>query len=110
MIGWQEPFRCDHDGWRFHAIAAGKPCRGSLMPNENSLFAQINSLFHRKFSLFGCVGNWIKEANHCRGLARRISADEARNRENSLYFPWITGNAYREWFADDCTLRHLVSH
>jgi hypothetical protein len=86
--------RCCDDGWRLRPIAAGKPCRDSLMPSENSLFAQINSLFRRKFSLFDRVGNSIKEANHCRWLGRRVS-DDARNRENSLYFPWLSGNRPR---------------
>ena len=69
-----------------------EPCSGSLMPNENSLFGQINSLFHRKFSLFDCAGNSIQKANQYGQLGRRFRVNSARNRENSLYFPWITGN------------------
>jgi hypothetical protein len=44
-------------------ISAGKPCRGSLMPTENSLFRRISSLFRLKFSLFGCVGNSVQKPN-----------------------------------------------
>src|SRR5882672_8244990 len=77
------------------------------MPEENSLFTQINSLFRRKFSLFGCVGNSVEEANDYAWLERCIRTDNARNRENSLYFPWITGNEGGEWFAGDCALRQL---
>jgi hypothetical protein len=36
---------------------------GSLMPKKHSLFRRIISLFHRKFSLFDCVGNSIKKGN-----------------------------------------------
>jgi hypothetical protein len=42
----------------------------SLMTDENSLFTQINSLFRRKFSLFGCVGNSVQEANDYAWLER----------------------------------------
>jgi hypothetical protein len=66
------------------------------MPNENSLFRRITSLFRRKFSLFGCVGNSIKKASRYRRLERPINAESALNRENSLYFPWITGNRMAE--------------
>ena len=48
----------------------GGPCSGSLMPEEISLFTQINSLFRRKFSLFGCVGNSVEEANDYAWLER----------------------------------------
>ena len=62
------------------------------MPKKNSLFGRINSLFRQNFSLFDSVGNSIKEANHYRWLGRCIRANRVQNRENSLYFPWITGN------------------
>ena len=65
------------------------------MPKKNSLFGQINSLFRLKFSLFDCVGNSIKKGNQYGRLGRCIRAKKAHNRENSLYFPWITGNAMR---------------
>jgi hypothetical protein len=55
--------RCCDDGWRLRPIAAGEPCSDSLMPNENSLFGRINSLFRQNFSLFDCVGNSIKKGN-----------------------------------------------
>jgi hypothetical protein len=54
------------------------------MPNENTLFGQINSLFRRKSSLFDCVGNSIKEANHYGWLGLRIRAD---NRPELRKFP-----------------------
>jgi hypothetical protein len=65
-----EHSRCSDDGRRLRSIAAGGPCSGSLMPDENSLFTQINSLFRRKFSLFGCVGNSVQEANDYAWLER----------------------------------------
>jgi hypothetical protein len=81
------------------------------MPMENSLFGQINSLFRRKFSLFDCVGNSIKKGNQYGRLGRCYRADNARIRENSLYFPWISGKSVRgEWFAGDCAHRHLLSY
>jgi hypothetical protein len=45
-----------------------------------------NSLFRRKFSLFGCAWNSIKEANQYSGLRRRIRANNAQNRENFPVF------------------------
>ena len=80
------------------------------MPEKHSLFRPIISLFRRKFSLFDRVGNSIKKGNRYGGLGRRIRAKKAPNRENSLYFPWISGNPVRgEWFAGDCVLRQLVA-
>jgi len=75
-----------------HVILGGNPGRLSLIPNKNSLFTQINSLFRRKFSLFDCAGNSIKKGNQYGRLGRRIRAENALNRENSLYFPWVSGN------------------
>ena len=66
------------------------------MPKENSLFGQINSLFRRKFSLFDCVGNSIKKGNQYGRLGRCFRADNARIRENSLYFPYISGKSSAE--------------
>jgi hypothetical protein len=76
------------DGLPF--VAAGEPCSGSLMLSENSLFRRITSLFRQKFSLFDRVGNSIKKGSDCEWLGLRIRAENALNRENSLYFPWIT--------------------
>ena len=45
------------------------------MPNENSLFRRITSLFRRKFSLFGCVGNSIKKASRYRPLEGPINVE-----------------------------------
>jgi hypothetical protein len=56
---------CGDDGRRLRSTAAG-----ALMPDENSLFTQINSLFRRKFSLFGCVGKSVKEASDYAWLGR----------------------------------------
>jgi hypothetical protein len=70
----------------------GRACSDSLMSNGNSLFRRISSLFHQKFSLFDRVGNSIKKANEYTLLRRSIMDEKPRNRENSLYFPWITGN------------------
>src|SRR5262245_25820094 len=42
------------------------------------------------------------------GLAQRIRAKNVRKRGNSLYFPWVSEKSLaRDWFADDCTLRHI---
>jgi hypothetical protein len=54
------------------------------MPNENSLFGQINSLFHREFSLFDCTGNSIKEANQYGRLGRCV---QSLQRPESKKFP-----------------------
>jgi hypothetical protein len=93
-MGWRnQPLRLAGErAWRLRSIGAGGRCSGSLMPNENSLFRRISSLFRREFYLFDCVGNSIKKGNQYGGLGRRIRANKAPNRENSLYFPWITGN------------------
>jgi hypothetical protein len=85
-----------YDGCRVRSTAAGEPCSVSLMPKENSLFRRIISLFRRKFSLFDCVGNSIKKGNQYGRLGRCLRADNARIRENSLYFPWISGNPSAE--------------
>ena len=63
---------------------------------EHSLFRRISSLFRRKISLFDRVGNSIKKGNQYRPLGRRIRANKTQNRENSLYFPWISGNSSAE--------------
>jgi hypothetical protein len=100
FVGWPETFRWDHDGCasvrspraslqRFADVSV------SLMPKENSLFGRINSLFRQNFSLFDCVGNSIKKGNQYERLGRCIRANQAQNRENSLYFPWISGNRTR---------------
>jgi len=80
---------------RFRSIAAGELCSDSLMSNGNSLFRRISFLFRRKFSLFDRTGNSIIKGNQNGRLGRGIRADKAQNRENSLYFPWITGNRMR---------------
>jgi hypothetical protein len=101
FVGWPETFRWDHDGCvsvrspraslqRFADVSV------SLMPKKNSLFGRINSLFRQNFSLFDSVGNSIKKGNQYGRLGRCIRAKKAHNRENSLYFPWITGNAMGE--------------
>ena len=105
-----ERSRCGDDGRHLRSIAAGEPCSDSLISNENSLFRRIGSLFRRKISLFDCAGNSIKKANQYGRLGRRIKVGNAGNRENSLYFPWISGNPRGEWFAGDCAIRHLLSH
>jgi hypothetical protein len=84
---WNTPAAATMEGGSVRSPLAG-PCSGSLMPDEISLFTQINSLFGRKSSLFGCVGNSIRKANQYGRLGRRIRADSAPIRENSLYFPW----------------------
>jgi hypothetical protein len=65
------------------------------MLKKLSLFRRIISLFRRRFSLFDRVGNPLKKVNQYGWLGRRIRAENALNHENSLYFPWITGN--RMW-------------
>jgi hypothetical protein len=56
-------------------------------PLKDSLFRRGNSLFGSKNSLFGCVGNLLKKPNETRWLQRHSGAENAQNRENSLYFP-----------------------
>ena len=65
----------------------------SLMPNENSLFGRIISLFRPKFSLFDCVGNSIKKGNHYGWLGRRIRAKNARIAKIPCIFPGYQGIA-----------------
>jgi hypothetical protein len=86
FVGWPETFRWDHDG-----CASVRACSNSLMSNGR----RISSLFRRKFSLFDRIGNFIKKGNQSGRLGRCIRAKKAHNRENSLYFPWITGNRLR---------------
>jgi hypothetical protein len=78
--------------WRAHAAL-------SLMPDENSLFIQINSLFHRKFSLFGCVGNSVKEANDYAWLGDESEPITPGIAKIPCIFPGYQGITHGEWFA-----------
>jgi hypothetical protein len=66
----------------------------------------INSLLGQKNSLFLSVGNLQKKCSVFSGIGGVRADKKAPNRENSLYFPCLTGNLGRDGFAQDCLHHH----
>ncbi len=62
-------------------------------PPDNSLFCDLNSLFCDLNSLFQCLGNSAKKSRKIRALRRVRGPNSSVIRENSLFFPCLTGNS-----------------
>ena len=84
--------------WYSFADRTGDFPTKSLFQTPESLLAPENSLFLR-------VGNLAKKPNETQWLQRHIGAENAQNRENSLYFPWITAN----WTLENSSLMTTLS-
>jgi hypothetical protein len=59
----------------------------------NSLFRLFDSLFGRKNSLFCCLGNFAEKARKSSGLDYVGRRSMSEIRENSLFFPCLTGKS-----------------
>ena len=59
---------------------------------DNSLFLRFYSLFGSNISLLHLVGNLVEIGRNISALSGSLRLVEADFRDNSLFFPCITGN------------------
>ena len=63
---------------------SGEPPERALISDSSSLFGRVNSPFPKQYSLFQCVGNWVRKLSDCGDLRTIDAAGIADFDENSL--------------------------